>query len=282
LSEAETGGRNGTFGSTLRQLSAGPAEAGIGLVVLSTRAGIVRLRDLANRLQGTRTLIAVLPAPVRETTPDDAEEYVDGVARALPGTPVSVVAGGSAAGYLAARLAEARAAQQADPPVLVMLEPPLPDDMMRIPLATLLRLPEVVLQRFEQLLGVDSLSQAAWDTPQFRRDVMAAFRDRRADLEAAIHSVDRTQRLVAPELPMDLYTEWAGSVSYCMQLRKATYAGPTMCVEGRMSAELAEAVRQRRFAEISRAFPRASFHRTDVEHAELLTDAVLHRYFAVG
>lgn len=276
------GTRVAPSGSMLRRLSVGPPDADVGVVVLSTRAGIVRLHGLAQRLQGAMTLIAALPAQVPERTPDDADEYVDWLARELSSFPVSTVVGASAAGYMAARLAKARAAQQARPPMLIMLEPPLPADMLQTPLATLLRLPDPVLQRFEQSLGADSLSRAAGDTPEFRRDVMAAFLEHRVEFEAAIQSVNQAQRLVAADLPIDLYAEWAGSISYCMQLGRVSYPGPTVCVEGLVNAELAESARTRRFAEIRHAFPLVSFHHTDVEHSELLTDAVLSRYFAVG
>jgi hypothetical protein len=259
----------------LHRLCTGPPEAGVGVVVTTTRTGIVRLRELAKRLEGVTTLHAVLPPRPMDVTTDDADDFAELMARLLAGTVVHTIAGHSVASYLGARLAVAREKEQDRPPKVVLLEPPLPSTLISKPLL----LPELVQRRFIESLPGGTLATSPPGTPEFRGEVVHTFRTHRAELEAALHSVDPAELLAAPALAVDLYTEWAGWKSLCMQLATVTYAGPTVCVEGLFTAELDEDARGARFAEIRRTFPTVRFEETTSLHSDLTSAALLLPHF---
>lgn len=261
----------------LHRLSVGPPEAGVGVVVTTTRTGIFRLRDLAKSLAGVVTLVAVLPPRATDLmTTYDADEFAERLVQPLAaGGAVRTVAGHSVASYLAARLATAFKKEQDSPPKVILLEPPLPSTLMSKPLL----LPELVQQRFTELLPRGTLATAPPGTPEFRSQVVHSFRTHRAELETALRSVDPAELLAVPARAVDLYTEWAGWKSLCMQLATVTYADPTVCVEGLYTAEMEEAARGERFAEIRRSFPAVRFEETTSLHSDLTSAAILLPHF---
>jgi len=265
---------------SLHRLSAGPSEAGIGVIVTSTRGALVRLHALANSLEGVTTLVIVLPPSATDPTTNNAHEYVERLAWLLSSAQVHTVAGHSAAGYLAAGLAKAREAWQVPPPRLVLLEPPLPSDLMTRPLSDLLCMPEPALRRFTESLGAGSLTTAPRGTPEFRRQVIYTFLTHRIELDAALSCVEPADLLAPLPLALDIYTEWAGWVSLSIQLATVTYGGPTVSVEGKYTAAMEAAARAQRFAQIRESFPQARFQETDLLHLDLVSEAVLRPHFS--
>jgi pimeloyl-ACP methyl ester carboxylesterase len=264
----------------LRRISSAPAEAGLGVIVLTSRNSLLRLRDLAAHLEGTMTLIVVMPPRGTDPTSHDADEYVERLARPLPNAPLHTVIGHSAAGYIAAKLATARARHQPRRPKLVMLEPPTPNDLMSDPLSGLFLLPEPALQRFTESLDTGCLVTAPQGTPEFRRQVMQAVLTHRAELDAALRSVDPTQLLAPPPSAVDVYTDWVGLMSLCMQLANVTYDGPTVSIEGLYTANMEPREREQKFARLRASFPHVFFQETTHMHGDLLSDAVLHPHLA--
>lgn len=259
---------------SLRWLSAGPTEAGAGVMVMTTRPGIFRLKSLAKRLDGMTTFIGVFPPPAETATIDDVEEYAEQLALALP-SGVHTVIGHSVAGYLAARLARTREALQDRRPTLIMLEPPLPDDLMTCPLSDLLSMPKLVLDRFVASIEPGPLVSCPRGTPEFHRQLVHVLTSRRVELDAAVRSVDPSELLAPPNYAVDLYTEWAGWVSLCMQLCTTRYEGPTILVEGLLAAGKGVAARADRFARIRESFPTVRLEETGLTHGELVCEATL-------
>jgi hypothetical protein len=257
------------------ELSTGPREAGVDVIVLASKGSLIYLRGLISNRQGARTLVAVPPARPADARTDDVHEYVKLLVQPLHDTFVHAVVGHSAAAYVAASLAGAQAAQQIRPPKLVLLEPPLPEEMMSCPLSDLILIPELVLQRFTASLNADSLPTAPRGTAEFRRQIVDMFRTHRAEFASVLSSADPEKLLAPPTLALDIYPEWAGWVSLCMQLCTATYGGPVVCIEGVHTAKMEASARARRFARIRSSFPQVRFQETNAEHGELLYESIL-------
>lgn len=264
----------GVEGLTQR-LTLGPRDAGVDLVVLATKASVMHLHSLISRRQGVRTLIAVLPPRPADARTDNVHEYVKLLIQSLNDTFVHTIVGHSVAAYVGASIAEAQAAQQVRPPKLVLLEPPVPDDLMDHALSELLIMPEVALQRFTSALDADSLPTAPRGTAEFRRQIVDMFRTHRTELEAALRSVDPATLLAPPKLALDIYPEWAGWLSLCMELFTAAYGGPVVCVDGIRAAGMEASARARRSAYIRNSFPYVRFQATNADHGGLLHESIL-------
>jgi hypothetical protein len=245
------------------------------LVVLATKASVIHLHGLISSRQGVRTLIAVLPTRPADARTDDVREYVKLLVQPLHDTLVHAVIGHSVAAYVAASIAEAQAAQQTSPPKLVLLEPPIPDDLMDHALADLLIMPEVVLRRFTRSLDADSLPTAPRGTAEFRRQIVDMFLTHRTELESALKSADPATLLAPPRLALDIYPEWASWLSLCMELFTATYRGPVECVEGIRAAEMEASARAHRSAYIRNSFPQVRFQETTADHGGLFHQSIL-------
>ena len=272
--DESSGGRTLTH-----ELSTGPRAAGVDLIVLAAKGSLVYLRSLISKRQGVRTLIAVPPTHPADARTDDVHEYVKLLVQPLHDTFVQVIVGHSAAAYLAASIAEAQAAQQIRPPKLVFLEPLLPGELMSSALSDLLLIPEAVLQRFTTSLSPDSLPTAPRGTAEFRRQLVDMFLTHRAEFASALRSADPAHLLAPPRLALNIYPEWAGWLSLCMQLCTVTYRGPVECIEGVHSAKMEAPERARRFARIRNSFPQVRFQETNAEHGELLHESILLPHF---
>lgn len=259
----------------LHRLSVGPPDAGVGVVVTTTRTGRIRLRDLAERLEGVTTLVAVLPPTAMDVTTDNAEAFAERLAQPFAGAQVHTVAGHSIAGYLAARLAVAYEKEQVHPPKVVLLEPPLRSTLMSKPNV----LPEPVQQRLSESLDTGTLATAPPGTPEFRRQVMYTLRTHRTEFEAALRDVDPVNLLGPLALAVDAYTEWAAWMCLCMQLTTVTYTGPTVSVEGLYTAEMEKDARDQRYAEIRSFFPNVRFEETTSLHCDLTGADILLPHF---
>ncbi len=249
-------------------------------MVMTTRAGLGKLRSLAAGLQGVATLLAVIPPRPTDPTTDDAEEFADRLAGALPAEGVHTLMGHSVASYLAARLANQVAAQGRIPPRLVLLEPPLTIDLLRQKSSELLFMPEVVYEQFVASLDAGVIASAPRGTPEFRAELMQTLLTHRSELEAILHSVEPSLLPHPPTVAFSIYAEWAGWNALCMQLTEVTYGGPSVSIEGLHSAELPAAVRAARFARLRISFPRIEVRETTLLHSDLLSEAVLRPYFA--
>lgn len=257
------------------KLTSGPREAGVDLVVLPAKASVMHLRGLIGNRRGVRTLVAVLPTRPADARADNVHEYVKLLVQPLHDTFVHTVVGHSVAAYLAASIADAQAAQQVPPPKLVLLEPPVPEDLTDCRLSDLLIMPEAVLQRFTASLDADSLLTAPRGTAEFRRQIVDMFLTHRVELESALSSVDPAELLAPPRLALDIYPEWAAWLSLCMQLSAATYRGPVVCVEGNLVGELEASARASRVARLRGSFPQVRFQETNADHGGLLHESIL-------
>jgi len=245
------------------------------MVVLATKASVMHLRGLISKRQGVRTLVAVLPTRPADARTDNVHEFVKLLIQPLHDTFVHTIISHSVAAFVAASIAEAQAAQQILPPKLVLLEPPIPEDLTDCALSDLLIIPEVVLQRFTTSLDADSLLTAPRGTAEFRRQIVDMFLTHRAELESALRSVDPANLLAPPKLALNIYPEWAGWLSLCMQLSSATYRGPVVCVDGSLVGELEASARASRFARIRDSFPQVRFQETNADHGGLLHESIL-------